>query len=70
VEVEEDVINETVSVKFGDSIKTRIDTDQVKALIDANQVTKIELVGETTQAEPTTIYEQLKQQALASNDLI
>jgi recombination protein RecA len=92
VEVEEDVINKTVSVKFGDSIKTRIDTDQVKALIDANQVTKLEITGSvgytanvdydssvtqakvdstpTAQAEPTTIYEQLRQQALSNNDLI
>ena len=92
VEVEEDVINETVSVKFGDSIKTRIDTEQVKALIDANQITKLEITGSvghtanvdydssvtqakvdstpTAQAEPTTIYEQLRQQALANNDLI
>jgi recombination protein RecA len=65
--VEEEEVEEEVITR---AQPARIDTEQVKALVDANQVTKIELVGETTQAEPTTIYEQLKQQALANNDLL
>jgi recombination protein RecA len=73
VEIEEDVVEEPIKIQSSGTMTNNM-TGSVTATLtnnstDTTQLREDAIITPTT-SEPTTIYEQLKQQALANNDLL
>ncbi len=74
VEVEEDVIEEPIKIQSSGTMTNNMTGSVTATLInnsttDTTQLREDAIITPTT-SEPTTIYEQLRQQALANNDLL